>query len=250
MKRKFWNKLGSCVLSCLMALATVFSLGACGQQGGEESSDSAVDFTQMTYLAFGDSITWGEVGSTQAQADKPYPVLVSEEMGFKAVRNYGERNASVKYMESKPNVLTQVAGAAKKADVVSVLIGINDFGAGCALGTMQDTSCTESVYGGFNQLASSLKAKYPDAFVFIMTPLKPFDWAETNKAGYTLVDMSNAIKDVCAANGFAVLDLNSTCEFTAQTDPYCPDGLHPSQYFFATHMVPQITQFIRDNYNK
>ena len=42
------------------------------------------------------------------------------------------------------------------------MIGINDFGAGCQLGTLQDTSCTESVYGGFNQLASSLKSKYPD----------------------------------------------------------------------------------------
>ena len=253
MKWKIWNKLWSCMLSCLMAFATAFSVGACVLGNGGDSSsasDTPAGFTELTYIAFGDSITWGEVGATQEQMEKPYPVLVAEDMGFKAVKNYGQRNASVKYMQSKPNVITQVSEAVKKADIVSVMIGINDFGAGCQLGTMQDTSCTESVYGGFNQLASSLKSKYPDAFIFIMTPLKPFDWAETNKAGYTLVDMSNAIKEVCAANDFAVLDLNATSEFSSQTDPYCPDGLHPSQYYFTNYMVPKITQFIRANYNK
>ena len=247
MQVKFWNKLATAFLACVMTLTAAFSIGACGQS---DAGDGSVDFTQLTYVAFGDSITWGEVGSTQEQMEKPYPVLVAEEMGFKAVRNYGQRNASVKYMESKPNVLTQVAEASKKADVVSVMIGINDFGAGCVLGTMEDKSCTQSVYGGFNELASKISEKYPDAFVFIMTPLKPFNWEETNKAGYTLVDMSNAIKEVCAVNNFAVLDLNAISEFSAQTDPYCPDGLHPSQYYFATYMVPKITQFIKDNYNK
>ena len=247
MQGKFWKKLGTALLACVMTLATVFSVSACGGSGAGSGS---VDFTKLTYVAFGDSITWGEVGATQQQMEKPYPVLVGEELGFKAVRNYGQRNASVKYMQSKPNVLTQVADASKKADIVSVMIGINDFGAGCQLGTMADTSCTQSVYGGFNELASKLKEKYPDAFIFIMTPLKPFDWAESNSAGYTLVDMSNAIKDVCTANGFSVLDLNAISEFSAQTDPYCPDGLHPSQYYFATYMVPKITQFIKDNYTK
>lgn len=246
MRKNFWKRVAGVVFSCVLMFAVVPTVGACGKSsdGGEQ----AVDFTQLSYVAFGDSITWGEVGDTKQQMEKPYPILVKEAMGLKSVKNYGQRNGSVKYMDGKPNVITQVAEAVKNADIVSVLIGINDFGAGCVLGTAEDTSCTQSVYGGFNQLAADLKAKYPDAFIFIMTPLKPFDWAETNRAGYTLVDMGNVIKAVCAENGFGVLDLTATCEFTEQTDPYCPDGLHPSQYFFTTHMVPQITQFITDNY--
>ena len=244
MKKNFWKKISAVILSCLMMVAVLFTMGACG--GGDEE----VDFTKMTYVAFGDSITWGEVGATQEQMEKPYPVLVKEEMGFDKVGNYGQRNASIKYMESKPNVLTQVASATAKADVVSVLIGINDFGAGCKLGEQTDTSCTESVYGGFNQLAETLKEKYPDAFIFIMTPLQPVGWNETNNAGYTLRDMAAVISQVCEANGFAMLDLNATSQFSSETDPHCPDGLHPSQYFFTNYMAPQIAQFIKDNYNK
>lgn len=248
MSRKFWKKISTIMLSCLMTVAMALSIGACGKGGGGEDGD--VDFTKLTYVAFGDSITWGEVGSTHEQMDKPYPVLVAEEMGFKSVRNYGERNSTVKLInDGRPNVVHAALGATSKADIVSVMIGINDFGAGCKLGTMEDTYYEESVYGGFNHLASNLKQKYPDAFIFFMTPLKPFNWNETNSAGYTLVDMSNAIKEVCAANDFAVLDLNATLQFNQQMDPYCPDGLHPSQYFFTTHMVPQITEFITANYN-
>ena len=248
MKNKFMKKIGTVILSCVMAVSAM-AVCACGGNGGGSSQDGT-GFSQLTYVAFGDSITWGEIGKTQEQMEKPYPVLVKEALQLKQVRNYGERNATIKYIESKPNVVMHVKDAVAKADIVSVLVGINDFGAGCALGTIEDTSCTQSVYGGFNDMATRLQEKYPNAFIFFMTPLTPFDWAETNKAGYTLLDLCNAIKEVAASKNIAVLDLNATSGFSAETDKYCPDGLHPSQYFFETYMAPQIAQFIKDNYAK
>ena len=248
MNKKFWKKCAAIALSCMAAFAFVFSFGACGGSG----ETGKVDFTKLTYVAFGDSITFGEVGSTQEQMEKPYPNLVSETLKFKAVRNYGERNATIKYIETKPNLLTKVAGASSKADIVSVLIGINDFGAGCKLGTVEDNSCVNSVYGGFNELANTLHTKYPDAFIFFMTPLTPFkaDFPKTNSAGYTLVELCNVIKEVGERNNIAVLDLNETSGFSSETDPHCADGLHPSQYFFTEYMAPQIAQFIQENYAK
>ena len=254
MERKFFKKFASLILACVATFVFVSQTSGCGFIDSLiNPTPEAVDFTELTYVAFGDSITYGEVGSTGKQMDTPYPNLVANELQLKAVRNYGTRGAVVKIpsvASSKPYVLSQVVEATAKADIVSVMIGINDFGAGYALGVAEDSDPTVSVYGAYNYLAKELNKKYPNSFIFFMTPLKPFDWAETNSAGYTLVDMSNAIKAVCAENGFAVLDLNATSQFSPEVDKGCTDGLHPSQRFFEEYMAPQIAEFIRENYGK
>ena len=254
MKRKFVKKFASLILACVATFAIVLPTGGCDFINNIiNPAPQAVDFTQLTYVAFGDSITYGEVGSTGKKMDMPYPELVAEELQFKAVQNKGVRGATVKVpsvASDKPNILSQVLEASAKADIVSVMIGINDFGAGYVLGTAEDTDPSVSVYGAYNYLADLLSEKYPDAFIFFMTPLKPFNWAETNSAGYTLVDMSNAVKTVCEANGFAVLDLYATSGFSPEVDLGCSDGLHPSQRFFEEYMAPQIVEFIRENYGK
>ena len=254
MKRKSFKKFASLILACVATFAMVLPTGGCALVDSASSvAPEVVDFTQLTYVAFGDSITYGEVASTGNQMEKPYPILVAESLQLKGVRNYGTRNATVKVpvaASTRPNILGQVAEASAKADIVSVMIGINDFGAGYELGTVEDTDPSVSVYGAYNYLAKELNKKYPDAFIFFMTPLKPFSWDETNSAGYTLVDMSNAIKTVCETNDIAVLDLYATSGFSPEVDLGCSDGLHPSQRFFEEYMAPQIVDFIKENYGK
>ena len=251
MRKKFFKKLASVVLAVVATFAVVLPTSGCDFITNLiNPAPQAVDFTQLNYVAFGDSITYGEVVPSGNKMDMPYPELVAEELQLKAVRNYGVRGATVKVpsvASDKPNILSQVLEATSKADIVSVMIGINDFGAGYVLGTAEDTDPSVSVYGAYNYLATLLSEKYPDAFIFFMTPLKPFNWSETNSAGYTLIDMSNAIKAVCEKNGFAVLDLNATSEFSPEVDKGCTDGLHPSQRFFEEYMAPQIVEFIKEN---
>lgn len=252
MRKNFFKKCASLLLACIAMLTVALTTVACETNNENENpTPETVDFTQLTYVALGDSITYGEVGSTGAQMEKPYPVLVKEILQLKAVKNLGTRNATVKVpveASTRPNIFGQVADA--KADIVSVMIGINDFGAGFALGTPTDIDSSVSIYGAYNKLAADLRAKNPNAFIFFMTPLKPFYWEETNKAGYTLVDMSNAIKTACAANDIMVLDLYATSGFSPEVDLGCSDGLHPSQRFFEEYMAPQIAQFIQENYGK
>ena len=246
MSKRFWKKLATTVLACVMMLATVFSIGACGGNGGG-STDKPVDFTKLTYIAFGDSITWGEDGETHAQMKKPYPVLVGETLQLANVENYGKRGATVTFVTTNKVVMELVQEAPSKADIVSVMIGVNDFAGSQPLGELGDTSYG-TIYGSLNNLVTQLQEKYKNAFIFFMTPLKQYKSAEVNSAGYQLSDVATAVKEVCGARQIPVLDLYETGEYSLQTDP-TSDGLHPTQTFVAYYTAPKIAQFIQENYS-
>ena len=230
----------SVVLSCLCACSFNFT-----SEKSESSGAKEVDFTQMTYVAFGDSITWGEDGQTHQQMKNTYAKLVAEDLELKNVENYGKRGASITFKTSSPYIGEQLIEATAKADIVSGMIGVNDVLGAHTLGTIEDTSA-DCVYGGLNNLAKELLKKYPNAFIFFMTPLNQTKSPAVNSAGYTLVDVCDAIKAVCAVNNIAVLDLNTTVEFSSETDPNS-DGLHPTQQFVMEYTAPQIAQFIKNN---
>ena len=226
------------IMSCLCACSIVFPWG------NTDNGPQKLDFTQMTYVAFGDSITWGEDGQTHQQMKATYAQLVAEELELKNVGNFGKRGASITFSTSSPYIGTQLVEAPAKADIVSVMIGVNDFLGAHTLGTIEDTTA-DSVYGGLNYLAKELLKKYPNAFIFFMTPLEQWKSSEVNSANYKLIDVANAIKEVCTANGIAVLDLYATGEFSKLTDPNS-DGLHPTQKFIADYTAPKIVEFIQD----
>ena len=242
----FCKKWASFFLACVMTVLTAFSIGACGEQSGSSTADEPVDFTEMTYIAFGDSITWGEDGETHEQMKKPYPILVAEALKLKNVENYGKRGATVTFVTTNKVVMELVQEAPSKANIVSVMIGVNDFAGSQQLGELGDTSYG-TIYGSLNNLVTQLKEKYKNAYIFFMTPLKQYKSPETNSAGYQLSDVANAVKAVCTSRQIPVLDLYELGEYSLQTDPKS-DGLHPTQSFIASYIAPKITQFIQENY--
>lgn len=241
------RKIGIISIVCVIASVILNCLCACSPNTSSEGNTEkqTIDLTQMTYVAFGDSITWGEDGQTHQQMSTTYPQLVAEELSLKNVQNYGKRGASITFKTDSPFVGTQIQEATAKADIVSVMIGVNDFLGAHTLGTIEDNTA-DCVYGGLNYLAKELLKKYPKAFIFFMTPLQQWKNAEVNSANYQLVDVVNAIKEVCAVNNIAVLDLYTTVEFSKTTDPKS-DGLHPTQQFAASYTAPKIAGFIQEN---
>ena len=248
MKKNFLKKWIGGLLASIMALAATVSLGACGGGNTEESSSTSerLAFSEMTYIAFGDSITWGEDGETHEQMRKPYPVLVAETLQFKNVENCGKRGATVTFSTTNRYAMELVQEAPSKAHIVSVMFGVNDFAGAQELGQLGDTGYG-TIYGSLNNLVAQVKDKYKNAFIFFMTPLKQYKSAEPNSAGYKLSDVANAVKEVCEANQIPVLDLYEMGEYSMQTDSKS-DGLHPTQSFVANYTAPKIVQFIQDNY--
>lgn len=212
-------------------------------------------FSQSVYVAIGDSITAG-ADSTRGYApmDYPYPKLVQAALGLKNSINYGANGTYLTdYKGDGSAIVSRYTQMENCADIVSVLGGINDFCEGdgkttsVPLGSSGDGG-VKTIYGALNTLAAGLKAKYPRAFIFFMTPLPVTPPHYPPVVTYGLDELAGAVKEVAAVHNLPVLDLYADCPY--QNEMFLPysDGIHPSQEFVASVLAPLITDFIRRNY--
>lgn len=218
-----------------------------------EDSSMRVDFSEMTFVAFGDSITFGAdrlLG--YAAMDFPYPALVAESLGFAAYSNLGVNGAT--FCSNKLDRLCMtdsILAYTQKADIISIMLGVNDFIASLPLGDEGDKT-TATIYGSLNLIAEHLTTVHKDSFVFFMTPYKCIDgslsYEDKNKSGYTLEDVVIAIQTVALKYNIPVLDMFHDGQFELEMYHDASDGLHPSQEFIREYTAPQIVEFIRQNY--
>ena len=139
------------------------------------------------------------------------------------------------------------------ADIVLVFGGINDASSGVEIGNIDDTD-PRTFYGALNTLISGLQEKYPDSYIFLVTPYMLYYpnldhmWDDTLKlpSGYTRYDYNVSLKAIGEKYGIDILDL-----WTLNTDKTCfVDGVHPADDFCNNVLAPTIAQFIKDNYKK
>ena len=200
-------------------------------------------FSQHTYVAFGDSITYGYDGDTNARMEKPYPTLVGETLGIGTVDNRGKNGATAAACSGRTNMTERILSYTGDADIISVALGVNDYSAKAALGDMTSRDNT-TVYGSLHMIARYLTTKYPDAFVFFMTPFK---YKTENNGVYNLADVAQAVKDVAAEYGIPVLDMYNEGQFNPATD--AKDQIHPTQAHHATYTAPMICELINEYYD-
>ncbi len=207
-----------------------------------ENASTKVDFSKLTYAALGDSITFAQLPKQPYVPMKtPYCEIVKDTLGLKAVNNYGICGSTI--AKGYEPMCERYVNMADGFDIVSVLGGGNDIVYGVPIGTITD-STSDTFFGALNILAKGLKEKYPNAFIFFMTPLT-FANEYPNRVLYI-----NAMLEFCAENDFPVLDLYNECPFEDEMYKDFSDGIHPSQDFHTTVLGPMIAEFIRDNYGK
>ena len=205
-------------------------------------------YTQLTYVAFGDSITYGidgdyKSGEAGYRMEKPYPTLVAETLGIGTVVNQAKSGATLTAREGRTNMTERVLTYTGEADIISVMLGVNDYSAKAALG---DMSCRDNttIYGSLHMIAKHVKTNYPDAFVFFMTPFK---YRTENNGTYNLADVAQAVKDVAAAYDIPVLDMYNNGQFDPETS--AKDGIHPTQEHHKTYTAPMICELIEKSYD-
>lgn len=112
------------------------------------------NFSGKTYVAFGDSITWGadkNIGYGQMQ--NPYPKLVGQTLKFDSVNNQGVSGAFFCKNDLGFKCMTDtILAFNEKADVVSVMLGVNDWSRAMPLGTSSDNT-NETIYGCLNLIS-------------------------------------------------------------------------------------------------
>ena len=211
-----------------------------------------VDYTALTYCAFGDSITWGYDRLTDAQMENPYSKLVASSLSLKAFKNAGINGSTlVENTDNLTCIVNTVKSEVQKYDIISVMGGVNDYNRNYPLGGFGDNT-TSSIYGSLDVLATTLKANNPNAFIFFMTPYQSGytgNCLDNNSAGYNLLDVANAVKAVANKYGIPVLDMFNEGKFEIY-GMYAEnsDKIHPNQDFVTRYTAPHIVAFIRATY--
>lgn len=207
------------------------------------------NFRGLTYVTFGDSITYGIDGNfkhTEAgyKMAYPYPSLVGETLGLSVVRNEAISGASFCPCENRANMTEKILGFFGEADIISLLLGVNDFSSQSPLG---DPTCRDNstIYGSLHLISDYLKTNYPDAFIFYMTP---FQYKNTHNGVYAMEDVVTAVKTVAAEYDIPVLDIYTCGRFELEMQNGVNDGLHPSQQHHKDYAAPLVAEFIARHY--
>ena len=206
----------------------------------------SVDYSSFRYVALGDSITFGCSNAHPTQYDNGgYPQLVKEILNLKFAQNCGVPGNQIDAMLSRLDEMYA------NAEIISVMGGVNDCNSNVILGSIEDTKIS-TFYGRVKLLANALLKKYPNSFIFFMTPFQSGrnNIMNGNAIGYKLEDYANAIKEVCKLYDIPVLDMYNLGQFELEMNNPNSDGVHPSEQFFENYTAPQIAQFIKDNYKK
>ena len=133
------------------------------------------------------------------------------------------------------------------ADIISLMIGTNDFGFGLPLGKWGDKT-NDTFYGSLYLICEHFEENYPNSFIFFMTPAKTRSTINKVIDGHTLNDFAEALRFYAKRYNYPLLDMyyESGFEDIEMNLPES-DGTHPSQSFHEEHYVPKIVEFIRKN---
>ena len=175
----------------------------------------------ISWLAVGDSITWGEGYYRKCYIDfiaKNHPEVQADKKGIP-----GMYTSQLVLYANNGFLDTDYS-----PDIVTVLMGTNDFG------------CDVPLYqyeGDLENLIDLMKDKFPNSRIIFLTPLYRDYYGEkkyilsrkVNNIGNTLGDYINLIKVKSKEKGIEVIELTEDEYFNKDNiREYTMDGLHPN----------------------
>lgn len=174
---------------------------------------------KYTWVAIGDSITYlnDHANETGNRVSKGYLTRVTEQLPSIQFQNQGHNGWTAVHIAEEIEKL-----GISKADIYSVFLGTNDWWGGKPLGKMEDyekNTGVATVYGAFRIIMDKIRSLNPDAKIVLITPMQRVDFVYINnyknnaygsykdKNGQQLEQFANAVKDIAAHEGVAVVDL-------------------------------------------
>lgn len=226
--------------------------------GGLQSQIDILNPSTNTGRWFGK--TWNSLGDSFSSLNK-YQPMVKGILGLTKVNNYGVggstigKHPTLGYFQPMSE---RYATMTDTTDLITVWGGVNDYGngaygsqGGLAIGSITDTTNT-TFKGALKILIEGLVTKYPTKKIAFITPIQMNEASsmqykngkKPNSLGHTLLDYSEAMKEVCAVYGIPCLDMYKTSGVNEKNIPTLTyDGLHPSDEGFA-FLSHKIAKFI------
>lgn len=235
------------ILICFLIISSILCIFTLGNNFKTDKNINDTDFSNLTISYLGDSITMDK-------SVKNYPTTLNEEMNFKYSFNYGISSSSIAY---QPNCICHNGTRTHdpfvfrynemvETDIILINGGINDWQINVPIG-YKTSNDVQTFYGALNKLVSGLKTNYPNSYILFITG---FNYKENyiNKIGNDFELYNNAIIDVCKKYRIDYYDTYHNITF--DRDKYTYDTIHPNNEFISKVWVPEIANFIRQNYKK
>ena len=118
-------------------------------------------------------------------------------------------------------------------DILSVLVGVNDFAGSYLLGSRKSLKTDLNFAGYLKDFIETALTANPNIQIYLMTPTEADGngalYNEVNLAGWSLRELSVLIGQISSDYGLQCIDLYSLCQFNKITIPhYTTDLLHPN----------------------
>lgn len=187
------------------------------------------------WAVIGDSIT----EHADDRSTKNYNEYIEDYLGMTSI-NYGIGGTGyrVSYLGAPP-IYKRLDTFDTSCDLITVFAGTNDWDENdeieFILGELGDTDPTATFYGAIDYVLSGLISRFPTKRIAAFTPLpREKHWNEVSTQNtYNLLDVADAIKNVCAKYSIPCLDLTRNSNFYSKNSTfreiYQPDGLHPNE---------------------
>lgn len=231
------------VFTLMFSVISLFDNSSSNNTRPPSSSTQKPTFDDKVLVCLGDSIF---SATTYAE---PVPVLVERELGFYESVNMGISGSTLAFREGRNPMVDRYVDVPENADVIVVKGGVNDIYASVPLGTIDDTD-KSTFYGALNIIAKGLTESHPKAYIVFCTIIPALsyqDESDLNDAGYSIVDMNNAVKEVADKYDIDLCDLYTLCGKYDEAN-YVSDGDHPADDFYRNVLAQNIADFIEKNY--
>lgn len=190
-------------------------------------SSEANNLKGKKWKPIGDSIT------TQAS----YRCVLSDYYGLVEKDGMYANGLQVGYSSGTSHSVLSFTLADEIPDIITIALGTNDFGNNCPIGTIQDDPNvqTESSYtfmGCYKKLIEWLYGKYGRVPMILITPFPRKQGLVANSTGKTLLDYSDAIRQIGSYYSIKVVNMQEESGLSIGTLSddttyfYTVDGLH------------------------
>lgn len=184
--------------------------------------------SRILWAVFGDSFSTSLTGDYLKEVSEKMS-LTNANISINAVAG----NTIFAQVDTLDNVLSNDPNYFDDKDIVSFLIGANDYAQNSVLGTVADTANAPTFAGQMKYFIETVLTAKPSVKLFIMTPTKANGsavfYTTANTAGWKLEDLANLVVAICKDYSVPCIDLYSNAGFNLQTiDSLTVDGLHPS----------------------